>query len=475
MRMIRVLTILFFGVFLFLAPDFYAQDQLLVSEDRLVVVGFEVSGNKITKEQIIIREMALSLGDTLLKMELIPVLQRSRVNLLNTSLFNFVKLDIRHLPGNKIIVEVSVTERWYIWPVPILDYVDRNFNEFIKNWEWDRLVYGAWLNWNNFRGRNDLLAAKVKFGYLNEYALSYDLPNLGKKQQHRLSSGFSISQMNEVNVSTVSNRPVYFQGPQNPAQIRGNAFFRYAFRRKLYSTHYLRMDYNHFTVSDSVAEINPNYLGYGATSTNYFTLFYEFNYDVRDSKIYPLEGFTLKLTAKQTGLGIVSSFPYNYLSLTGVLMYHQKLANRFYFYNTYKGRLTADKRLPHLLNKALGYSEWLSAYEPYVLDGSDFFITKFNLKVQLVKPRTSNIPLVKMKQFSKFHYALYFNAFADMGYVNNEFPDPTNTMVNMLQFSGGVGLDFVTYYDLVLRIDFAMNRYGEYGFFFHLNTPFLGW
>ncbi len=80
-----------------------------------------------------------------------------------------------------------------------------------------------------------------------------------------------------------------------------------------------------------------------------------------------------------------------------------------------------------------------------------------------------------MKQFNKIHYAVYLNGFADMGYVNNEFPGPTNTMVNRLQFSGGIGLDLVTYYDQVLRIDFAINRYGEYGFFFHLNTPFYKW
>jgi hypothetical protein len=38
-----------------------------------------------------------------------------------------------------------------------------------------------------------------------------------------------------------------------------------------------------------------------------------------------------------------------------------------------------------------------------------------------------------------------------------------------------VGLDFVTYYDQVFRLDFAINRYGEYGFFFHIETPFYRW
>jgi outer membrane protein assembly factor BamA len=80
-----------------------------------------------------------------------------------------------------------------------------------------------------------------------------------------------------------------------------------------------------------------------------------------------------------------------------------------------------------------------------------------------------------MEQFNKVHYAVYMNVFADAGYVNNEFPDPTNTMLNNWQFSAGVGLDFVTYYDQVFRIDYAINRYGEHGFFFHIETPFSRW
>ena len=67
------------------------------------------------------------------------------------------------------------------------------------------------------------------------------------------------------------------------------------------------------------------------------------------------------------------------------------------------------------------------------------------------------------------------NIFVDAGYVHNEFPDPTNTMVNNWQYSAGVGLDFVTYYDQVFRINYAINRHGEHGLFFHLETPFSRW
>jgi hypothetical protein len=65
--------------------------------------------------------------------------------------------------------------------------------------------------------------------------------------------------------------------------------------------------------------------------------------------------------------------------------------------------------------------------------------------------------------------------FADAGYVYDELPNPTNTLLNNFQYSAGIGLDLVTYYDQVFRIDFAINRYKEYGVFFHLETPFYRW
>ena len=108
-------------------------------------------------------------------------------------------------------MHVIVTERWYIWPVPILEYAERNFSTFIKNREWDKINYGAWLQWNNFRGKNELLAGKIRLGYINEYALSYSMPNIGKKQQHGASVGFNLNQQNEVFVATENNKPLEYK------------------------------------------------------------------------------------------------------------------------------------------------------------------------------------------------------------------------------------------------------------------------
>lgn len=475
MRMARVIKILMIGVMLGQALGTLAQDPLNVSDNKLVIEDIIIHGNRITKESIILRELVFGIGDTILKMELLSAFQRSKDNLLNIALFNFVLFDASHLPGSRINVQITVTERWYIWPIPILEYAERNFSTFIKNREWDKINYGAWLKWNNFRGSRELLTGKIRLGYIREYALAYQVPNMGRKQQHGVSIGFNMNQQNELFITTINNEPVEYEPKDKPAMIRLNAYTNYTFRRKLYTTHSLRFEYFNYNISDSVAIVNSNFLGEGRTSLDYFVLAYNFNHDARDSKIYPLEGFAVRVRAEQLGLGIIPDYPYPVFRLTGVFFFHQKLANRVYFYNTTKAKYSSEKVMPYTLNRGLGYNEFLSGYESYVIDGSDYFITKYNLKFQLIKPTTQTIPFIRMEQFNKVHYAIYLNLFADAGYVNNEFPDPTNTMVNNWQFSTGAGIDFVTYYDQVFRIDYAINRHGEHGVFFHIETPFLRW
>ena len=451
-----------------------SQDSLVIADDKLVIHDILISGNKITHEPVILRELVFSTGDTVFKMELLSALQMSRDNLLKLAIFNFVNLNVKHLGNNLIDVTIVVTERWYIWPIPIVEYADRNFNSLIENWDWERINYGAWLKWNNFRGWNELLTAKIQLGYVKEYALAYSKPNIGKNQNHGISAGFNANQQNEVFIETVNNVPVEYQPLDIPAQVRLNTFARYTYRRKYFALHSLKLDYYDYQVSDSVAIINPNYLGGGATSINYFMLTYQFDYDIRDSKVYPLVGFNVRIKAEQLGLGI-TEFDHPTLRLTGIVMFHQKIANRLYFYNTTKARFSSEKVMPHLLNRALGYNENLRAYEAYVIDGSDYVLSLYNFKIQVVKPNSYTLPFIVMEQFNKIHYAVYVNVFADAGYVNNEFPNPTNTMVNTWQFSTGIGIDLVTYYDRVFTIFYAINRYGEHGFFFQVETPFSRW
>ena len=48
-------------------------------------------------------------------------------------------------------------------------------------------------------------------------------------------------------------------------------------------------------------------------------------------------------------------------------------------------------------------------------------------------------------------------AFADMGYVNDKRYATANPLANNWLHSYGAGLDFVTYYDKVLRLEYSFN------------------
>ena len=51
---------------------------------------------------------------------------------------------------------------------------------------------------------------------------------------------------------------------------------------------------------------------------------------------------------------------------------------------------------------------------------------------------------------------------------NNE----NNDLTNQLLFGRGISLDYVTYYDKMLRIEYGINRLGEKGIFLHFTNPF---
>ncbi|MFV0398653.1 MAG: hypothetical protein ACK5JU_11675, partial [Bacteroidales bacterium] len=64
-------------------------------------------------------------------------------------------------------------------------------------------------------------------------------------------------------------------------------------------------------------------------------------------------------------------------------------------------------------------------------------------------------------------------AYCDMGYAYHDYPTVHNHLSNRFLISGGVGLDIVTFYDIILMFDYAFNREGTPGFFFRVRTPFF--
>ena len=122
---------------------------------------------------------------------------------------------------------------------------------------------------------------------------------MGKLQQHGISGGFIMNRQSEISYITRDNAPVDYNESEGKSQINQGAFLNYEFRRKHFIFHRAGLEYTYINVSDSVAILNPAYLGNGATSMSFLSLNYRFTHDLRDSKIYPLEGYAFKLDILQ--------------------------------------------------------------------------------------------------------------------------------------------------------------------------------
>ena len=129
-----------------------------------------INGNNKTKKEIILRELELKTDSAYSQDELKVKILKSKNNLTNLKLFNFV--DIKSIEKNQNIeIQINVIEKWYIWPYPIFELSDRNFNtwweEFSENnySDFSRINYGFFFNWENFRGRNELLKVKIRTGF----------------------------------------------------------------------------------------------------------------------------------------------------------------------------------------------------------------------------------------------------------------------------------------------------------------------
>ena len=89
--------------------------------EKLYIRNITLSGNKITKERIIRRELIFKENDSLPAATFEQNLKLSHQNLMNTSLFNFVTIDTLAVSTHPKVYDIDIkfVELWYIWPVPI--------------------------------------------------------------------------------------------------------------------------------------------------------------------------------------------------------------------------------------------------------------------------------------------------------------------------------------------------------------------
>jgi len=432
----------------------------------VVVDTIIIAGNKTTRPHIITRELMFRQNDTLLIAILPSLLEKSRSNLLNISLFNFVTIETQKRDTGHIAIIVSVVERWYLWPYPVFELADRNFNAWWRARNLSRVSYGVNLIWHNFRGRRESLSLFTLLGHDHKLSLEYQIPYINKYQKTGISFGASIGRTHEVAALTDSSNGVLFVRDETRyLKTESGAWISLSYRPSYNLTHYLTASYNYYHADSFLLTVNPTY---GSLQALFFSLAYQFKADYRDYKHYPLNGWYADFYLEKTGMPIGGSKNVDYWKAEANLRYYRYLNRGWYWAAGLYTGISDNHHPPYPLAGGLGYGRnFVRGYEYYVIEGYRQALARLNIKYALIPTKVYDIRPIRTQKFSKVHYAFYLNFFSDAGY-SARWPGTLPTLLNnRILYSTGAGLDFVTYYDKVLRVEYTLNHLGQTGLYIH--------
>lgn len=440
-----------------------------------------IKGLRKTKPYIVLREFRFIKGDSLMAGTLEKQLEQARVQIYNTTLFDKVRIDAALLDNNELALTIQVKERWYIYPVPQFQLVDRNFNEWWNtyNRSFDRVNYGLKFVHYNLSGRRDQLRIYLINGYSRNISLTYSNPYSNRKLTEGFAVGVGYSQNREISYKTDSFNKLQFY-PVKPAgaKIQTGEFVRnswyasagYIIRRGLFRRHSISATYNFLKVDDSVLNVkyNPHYFNRNDHSTGFLDLSYVFQYTDLNNVAYPLKGLSGFFAASKRGFGWSGGI--NMLMVEGGLNRYWSLGKNWYGSAQLTGRLKLPFEQPYINQRGLGYGEnYLRGLEYYVIDGVATGLLRTTLKKKII---AFSVPFPILHRITnRIPFTIFAKTFGDLGYAYNK-KQYYSYLNNRLLYSGGFGIDVLTLYDINLRFEYSFNQLRESGLFFHTQNGF---
>lgn len=446
------------------------------TSDTLVVVDIKIEGNKFTDKKLILRELAFKLNEKVSREEIEYLRTTSINNLTRTSLFNFIVLEVSEASPEAISVNLILTERWYMWPSGYLNHTDRNFSEWWRTKDLSKLEYGIGLKINNFRGMGETLLLNYRLGNFTKIELDYTGIFIDKAKRSSLSFLGSWSSKKVVPYVIESDKQTFLKG-NNPLIRSTNLAFTYKYRGGYFNSHSIELGFTDNMIVDTLRVLNSYFVGLNNDRQRYFNLKYEFVRDNRDSRIYPKTGHLIVAGINKKGLNLMLG-EYDALEISGLFYYYRRVAPRFYAASGVWFSSVFSDRYVFTGQVGLGYLQFVRGYEYYAVNGNNAILFKSLIKFELLPLKVINLkvwPIRKLYQFNKIPLEIYTNIFFDAGYVDDRYDfykTYNNRLVNKTMYSAGIGVDFITYYDKVFRLDYSFNALGESGLFVHWKAAF---
>ncbi|MHA6250161.1 BamA/TamA family outer membrane protein [Pontibacter sp. CAU 1760] len=460
---LRVLLILLFSWL-------FGTVQAQTCEGPLVMLGtVSFSGNEITKGQVLQQELTFNRGDTVSAEALPVLLEENRKRLLNLRLFH----QVRHTStcANGVVhVQYAVQERFYLYPVPILDFADRNFNAWLEKKDWSRIDYGAGLSRRNFRGRNEEVRVRVQRGFNKRLEFSYRVPYLSRRHKIGAEVGVADYRSRVTSYDNFNNRQLFLE-QESELPIRRTAVTAgMTHRQDVQRQEGVRLTYQRDRISDSVALLNPRYFNNGVTDRQLLRPEIYKVINLRNNFAYPLSGSYFEVAAAQTFF--LQHSGSTYTTLRAKYVQYNRLSEKYSYMIGGEAQTRLAQTYAFSDNIGLGFRSLVRGYELYVIGGQHYGLFKQGLTRELLDLQRFKLKFIRNPKFNTIPLSIYLNAFTDAGYVVDKTFEDSNPLANSLLLGGGVGVHAVTFYDIVLRLEYSLNKDGNRGFYFSTRFPF---
>ncbi|MCE1187715.1 MAG: hypothetical protein LWX56_01135 [Ignavibacteria bacterium] len=418
-------------------PDSAQQHDVASKVDSIAITGA-----KTTKLYIITNELTFSVGDTVSN----TTLRYNRERIYSLGIFNQVVVERnKQYPG---IIEIVVEETWYLWPLPFVEVVNK---------DWNKIAWGADVQLKNFQGRNETIKLRADLGYNPGFKLFYIIPYLS-----RSANLFSELQMQWGFMKNSSTKA---------KEVYGDDFsFRYYLG---YLTIGKRLDkfqkiapmlgyewYNYPISSANHSDRNEKILGTSVVGFTYL-------FDSRDLIQFPQTGQFLSLGWQYKGL---FNELYHFGKFMGELRSYFPLGNDVTLKTHAVGVAISTDNVAYHDLVYLGLNERVRGSFKTHQEGTALA----NLAVEVMMPLIKewhiklNLPVLP-DELQSFRTAIYPHVFCDAALVK-QVNKSLAVQDGVLGY--GAGFSFLVLPFRVLSFDLGFNDKGKYEFIFQLDISF---
>lgn len=427
----------------------------------------EIYNNKRTKRRLFVQEMRLQLDSTYCSSDWAKLLAKDQAWLYGTGLFDTVRVMLKPLSPHQARLEVSVKERWYIYPRPII-----SFGQYSSGYWWNDLnrsfkyiSYGVGLSHYNLRGLNDRFSMIIRLGHEPALLFRYTGPDFKYPSGRLLGYGISASYVTAHSriYENIDHNAVVVADDDEFVHTRVNASFSLRYRSKINVQHFASLNFEHRNISSQLHERNNAFLeplGQKKQRSG-LSIVYRLVLDHRDRQHYPLRGYYLKAELRRYGIGVFNDIDLSRLRWD--YRQYMTLSQNGYISSLLRGSFSLPLRQAFVDYERLNTFFSVRGYDDFYIQGPLFVHANVLLKRRMFKKafRFKRLEKGWWRYVSYVPITVYGYFYVNTSWVMSYPRLQKQRFTDELLHGFGPGAEILTFYDLIFGGYYAFTRHGN--------------